>query len=57
MPTWVMPGAGMLDWPQHLVRLKQIAYTGPVSLEPHFPLDGESLQQCKNTILQLWETV
>lgn len=57
MPQWVMPGTGMLDWPQHLARLKQSGYAGPVSLEPHFPLTVESLRQFKNTILQMWETV
>ena len=55
MPKWVMPGAGMLDWPAHLASLRQIAYDGPVSLEPHFPLTVESLKRYKETILQMWE--
>ena len=55
MPTWVMIGEGMMDWRAHLASLKQIAYDGPVSLEPHFPLTADSLKQYKKLILKMWE--
>lgn len=54
MPRWVMPGTGMMKWEEHLAALKRINYTGPISLEPHFPLTIDSLQQYKEKIAMLW---
>jgi sugar phosphate isomerase/epimerase len=56
IPTWVLPGAGMLDWRGHLAALGRAGYDGPLSLEPHFPLTVDSLKQCKDIVSQMWET-
>ena len=50
MPTWVVPGEGMLDLRAHLAGLRRIGYDGPISLEPHFPLTVESLARCREAI-------
>lgn len=55
MPTWVMIGAGMMDWQAHLAALQRSGYDSPVSLEPHFPLTVDSLKRYKERILQMWE--
>lgn len=57
MPTWVIPGDGMLDWRAHLAALHCSGYDGPVSLEPHFPLTVDSLKRTKDRILQMWENL
>lgn len=54
MPTWVVPGAGIIDYRPHFAGLKRIGYQGPISLEPHFPLTVESLRQCRTVVEQLW---
>lgn len=54
MPTWVVPGAGIIDYRPHFAGLKRIEYQGPISLEPHFPLTVESLRQFRTVVEQLW---
>lgn len=50
MPTWVVPGAGMLDWRGHLQALRQFGYDGPLSLEPHINGALETIRQCKTAV-------
>lgn len=50
MPTWVVPGAGMLDWRGHLLALKGCGYSGPISLEPHIDGQLETIRQCKDAV-------
>ncbi len=54
LPTWVVPGEGMMNYRAHFAALKRRSYTGPISLEPH--LDGrlETIQRCKEAVEQLW---
>ncbi|MDX2032695.1 MAG: sugar phosphate isomerase/epimerase [Blastocatellia bacterium] len=54
MPTWVVPGEGMLDLRAHLGALKRMGYAGPISLEPHFPLTVDSLTRCREVVEQFW---
>ena len=54
MPTWVVPGQGMLDWSGHLRALRNIGYSGPVSLEPHIDGHLETIRQCKDAIETFW---
>ncbi|MBL8206091.1 MAG: sugar phosphate isomerase/epimerase [Blastocatellia bacterium] len=57
MPTWVVPGSGMLDWRGHLHALKRIGYVGPISLEPHMDGNLETIRRCRNAVEQLWGEV
>ncbi len=50
MPTWVVPGHGMLDWRGHLQALKASGYDGPFSLEPHINGELETIRQCKAAV-------
>jgi L-ribulose-5-phosphate 3-epimerase len=50
MPTWVVPGTGMLDWRGHLRALKASGYDGPISLEPHMDGQLETIRQCKDAV-------
>ena len=50
MPTWVVPGHGMIDWRGHLLALKDSGYDGPYSLEPHINGELETIQQCKAAV-------
>ncbi len=50
MPTWVVPGHGMLDWRGHLQALKDGGYCGPISLEPHINGELETIRQCKAAV-------
>ncbi len=50
MPTWVVPGQGMLDWREHLQALKDSGYCGPLSLEPHINGELETIRQCKAAV-------
>lgn len=54
IPTWVLPGKGMLDYQAHFTALKNSGYHGAVSLEPHFPLTLDTLVQFKKEIERLW---
>lgn len=50
MPTWVVPGEGMIDWPGHLRALRDSGYSGPFSLEPHINGELETIQRCKTAV-------
>ena len=54
IPTWAIPGQGMIDYGAHFARLKGIGYTGPMSLEPHLDSQPETIQQCKEAVERLW---
>lgn len=54
MPTWVVPGSGMLDWRAHLAALKCSGYAGPVSLEPHMEGGLEMVRCCQAAVERLW---
>lgn len=57
MPTWVVPGTGMLDWRGHFAALKAIGYDGPFSLEPHINGKIETIRQCKEAVEKMWEEI
>ncbi len=57
MPTWVVPGCGLLDWRGHLAALKRIGYAGPISLEPHIDGQVETIRQCKEAVEGMWAAV
>ena len=50
LPTWVVPGAGMLDWRGHLRALQQHGYAGPISLEPHMDGSLAMIKQCRAAV-------
>jgi sugar phosphate isomerase/epimerase len=50
MPTWVVPGHGVLDWRGHLRMLQDSGYNGPISLEPHINGELETIRQCKAAV-------
>ncbi|MBI1764818.1 MAG: sugar phosphate isomerase/epimerase [Acidobacteria bacterium] len=50
LPTWVVPGGGMLDWRGHLRAVKESGYGGPLSLEPHINGELETIRQCKAAV-------
>ncbi len=50
MPTWVVPGNGMMNWQAHLSALKTIGYSGAISLEPHINGKLETILACKEAI-------
>lgn len=54
LPTWVVPGEGMIDYSAHFEALRKIGYDGPISLEPH--LDGErgTIEKCREAVERLW---
>jgi sugar phosphate isomerase/epimerase len=54
IPTWAIPGRGMIDYAAHFARLKALKYSGPVSLEPHLDSDPETIQKCKEAVESLW---
>jgi L-ribulose-5-phosphate 3-epimerase len=54
MPTWVVPGQGMLNWRAHLAALQRIEYVGPISLEPHINGQLETIQECQDAVRRLW---
>ncbi len=54
MPTWVIPGEGMMSWRDHLSALMMIGYSGPVSLEPHIDGKLETILACKEAIEKMW---
>lgn len=54
LPTWVVPGQGMMNWRAHLAALQRIGYAGPISLEPHINGHLETIQQCQAAVRKLW---
>ena len=54
MPTWVVPGEGMMNWDAHLRALKMIGYSGAISLEPHMNGKLETILACKNAVEKMW---
>ena len=54
MPTWVVPGEGMMSWRDHLSALKMIGYSSAISLEPHIDGKLETILACKNAIEKFW---
>lgn len=54
MPTWVVPGEGMIDYRPHFAALKRICYTGNISLEPHMDGSLETISRCKQVVERLW---
>ena len=54
MPTWVVPGKGMMNWEAHLKALKMIGYSGAISLEPHIDGKLETILACKEAIEKMW---
>ena len=54
LPTWVVPGQGMMDWRAHFAALQRIGYAGPISLEPHINGQPETIQQCQEAVRNLW---
>ena len=63
MPSWVVPGEGMIDYRPHFAALKRIGYAGNISLEPHLEphpesqIDGklQTIQRCKHAVELLWQ--
>lgn len=56
MPTWVVPGTGMMNWEAHLHALKAIGYSGAISLEPHIDGKLETILACKEAIEKMYAT-
>lgn len=54
LPTWVVPGEGMIDYRPHFDALKRIGYAGPISLEPHINGKPETIVKCKQAVERLW---
>ena len=50
LPTWVVPGAGMIDYSAHFAALHRIDYAGPISLEPHMDGSLETIGRCKTAV-------
>ena len=57
MPTWIVPGRGMLDWRAHLRALQRSGYVGPISLEPHINGQVETIRHCKEAVERMWAAV
>ena len=57
MPTWVVPGSGMLDWRAHFRALQRSGYAGPISLEPHINGQVETIRHCKEAVERMWAAV
>ena len=57
MPTWIVPGRGMLDWRAHLRALQRSGYAGPISLEPHINGQVETIRHCKEAVERMWAAV
>lgn len=55
LPTWVVPGEGMIDYRPHFAALKGIGYAGPISLEPHMDGSLETIRACKDAVSRLWQ--
>ncbi len=55
LPTWVVPGEGLIDYCPHFAALKGIGYAGPVSLEPHMDGNLETIRACKDAVTRLWQ--
>lgn len=53
-PVWLPAGEGIIDYRAHFRALRRIAYTGPISLEPHMEPGVETTAACKNAFEQLW---
>lgn len=54
MPKWVVPGEGLIDYRPHFDALKQIGYSGPISLEPHMDGSLETILRCRQAVELLW---
>lgn len=54
MPKWVVPGEGLIDYRPHFNALKQIGYSGPISLEPHMDGSLETILRCRQAVELLW---
>ena len=52
-PEWIPPGEGMIDYRAHFEALRRIAYTGPVSLEPHMDGSAQTIGRCKAAVERL----
>lgn len=55
MPTWVVPGEGLINYLPHFAALKRIGYAGNISLEPHINGSLETILQCKQAVERLWK--
>ena len=55
MPTWVVPGEGLIDYRLHFTALKRIGYAGNISLEPHMDGSLETISRCKQAVERLWD--
>ncbi len=55
MPTWVVPGEGMIDYSRHFAELKRLGYAGNISLEPHMDGGLETIMRCKQAVERLWD--
>ena len=53
-PEWVPAGEGIIDYARHFEMLRQIGYSGPISLEPHMDFTIESTRRCKEAVERLW---
>jgi sugar phosphate isomerase/epimerase len=56
-PQWVPAGEGMIDYAAHFRHLRELGYTGPVSLEPHMDSTMESTRRCKVAVEAAWGDV
>lgn len=54
MPTWVVPGEGMIDYRPHFAALKRMGYAGNISLEPHMDGSLDTILNCKRGVERLW---
>ena len=55
-PEWVPAGDGMIDYAAHFRRLREMGYTGPVSLEPHMDSSFDATRRCKEAVERAWGT-
>ena len=53
-PDWAPAGEGMIDYAAHFRALREVGYTGPVSLEPHMDCSAEATGRCKQAAEQAW---
>lgn len=55
MPTWVVPGEGLIDYRPHFAALKRIGFAGNISLEPHMDGSLETILRCRQAVELLWD--